>query len=497
MALDAAIGKVVTDFDRIFRLVEDATLRERAVDLRDVGIRVLRHIERAEGGERATPSRYVLVARELSVVDMFDATGEHVLGIVTEEGGVTSHAAILARSMHVPTITGVEGLFDAVAEGDFVIVDASEGVVRVNPGELVRAQYQREERPVESRSRAGSQRATAVTRDGTRIQFVASCSNLPAVEEAVELGFDAIGLYRTELLYLVDRDPPGLDTLVAHYRAVLEALEASGPDPSVTLRLLHAESTLGLSYLHEGRETNPVLGEAGVRALFKRESVLRTQLRALALAAGPRPVRIAVPFVVDPSELRRVREVLFEERRTLPSAAKAGAALELGVVIETPAAVLMIEELASEADFVALHLVSLVQHLLATDRENAGLRNLFARPHPAVLRALERVTRACEAHDTPLGLFGVSTLPAYLPLLVGLGIRTFSIPPTELRELAELVAAIDANRAAADFEAAAGMASAAEIRTLMEGHLYGWARARSRASSAVESETDDESEAAT
>lgn len=473
MSLEAAIGKVVTDFDRIFRLVQDEMLRERAVDLRDVGIRVLRHLEHeAEPSATSLPAYYVLVARELSIVDMFNADGEQVLGILTEEGGMTSHAAILARSMRIPAITGIDGLLDDVAEGDFVIVDASEGLARINPGELVRSQYQREEPSAPRPVSAGGSIAT--TRDGVAVHFMASCSNLPAVEDAVERGFDAIGLYRTELLYLVDKQPPGLETLVAHYRAVLDAVQ----DPSrVTLRLLHAESTHGLSYLHDASEVNPALGEAGVRALFKRESVLRTQLQALAIAAGDKALRIAVPFVVDLAEVRRVREVLFEERRALPRGDAPGEQLEIGVVVETPAAVLLADDFARECEFVTIHLVSLVQHLLATDRENPQLRSLFATPHPAVLRALQALARACAEHGKPLSAFGVSTLPAYLPFLVGLGIVDIAVPPSELEELAEFAAAIDAGRAAADVEAAARMASAFEIRTLLEGHLYGWARA--------------------
>src|SRR5436190_6550596 len=144
MGLEAAIGKVIADFDRIFRLVQNETLRERAIDLRDVGIRVLRNLEKGAGEEKqaaATPTDYILAARELSIVDMFNLQNEHVLGILTESGGLTSHAAILARSMRIPTLTGVTGLLEKVREGDFVILEATEVLVRVNPDEVLRAQY--------------------------------------------------------------------------------------------------------------------------------------------------------------------------------------------------------------------------------------------------------------------------------------------------------------------------------------------------------------------
>ena len=447
MALEAAIGKVVTDFDRIFRLVQNETLRERAVDLRDVGIRVLRHLEREageSGGAPIPPLDYVLVARELSIVDMFNLEGDHVLGILTEEGGLTSHAAILARSMRIPTITGIDELLESVREGDFVIVDASEGIARLNPDELVRAQY-RDSRAAASAPERAPAGGEVLTRDKKPLCVLAACGNLPEVEEAVRVGCAEIGLYRTELLYLVDRTPPTLESLAAHYRGVLDA--AAGR--RVTFRLLHADSSLGLAYLHEAREPNPALGVAGIRALARRESILRTQLQALLLAAGDADVAVAVPFVIDPSELRRTREVLFEERRSLQRDAGLGdVSIELGVVVETPAAVLGARDLAREAGFFAINLVALVQHVLACDRENAHLRAHFARPHPFVLRALAQVAEAAREFERPLSVFGWAAVEAYVPFLIGLGIERFALPPAQRAEFAELASAIHAEHAA-------------------------------------------------
>ncbi len=235
MSLEAAIAKVISDFDRIFRLVENKLLRERAIDLRDVGIRVLRNLDPDGEGEGVSlPKDYVLVARELSIVDMFQLDGTEVRGIATEEGGLSSHAAILARSMGIPTLTGVSGLLDAVQEGDFVIVDASEGVCRINPDEVVRDQYQGR---VESGSgdRAAEvpdwARRAARTRDGERILTPASCGNLPEVHQAASYGMEEIGLYRTELLYLVDKQPPSVEALVKHYASVVSEIVPRIVDP--------------------------------------------------------------------------------------------------------------------------------------------------------------------------------------------------------------------------------------------------------------------------
>ena len=484
MGLEAAIGKVIADFDRIFRLVQNETLRERAVDLRDVGIRVLRNLEKGAGEESqapATPSDYVLVARELSIVDMFNLQNEHVLGILTEAGGLTSHAAILARSMRIPTLTGVAGLLDKVHEGDFVILEATEGLVRVNPDEVVRAQYRQASAPKEEVSAPEEApvwaRRAPRTQDGQTITVTATCGNLPEVDQAAALGMQGIGLYRTELLYLIDREQPTLESLVAHYAAVLE--HARGQ--TVTFRLLHVDSSLEVGYLHTQRELNPGLGRAGVRVLLAREQVLRRQLQALLRAAPPSSenrMRIAVPFVTDCGDLRRVKEILFEERYALR---KSGAAfqdqVELGAVIETPVAALGARDLAREADFLTISLDSLLQYLLAADRENHELRNYFEPIHPFVLRTLMQICEACEQSSRPLSVFGVTAVnPANLPFLLGVGLRHFCVAPVVLKDFLTQLGRIDLRSARRSASLASRASCQAETQTLVDGYRHGYAR---------------------
>jgi phosphoenolpyruvate-protein phosphotransferase (PTS system enzyme I) len=483
MGLEAAIGKVIADFDRIFRLVQSETLRERAVDLRDVGIRVLRNLERDVGEIKPAPapSDYILAARELSIVDMFNVTNDHVLGIVTEEGGLTSHAAILARSMRIPTLTGVAGLLDQVREGDFVIIDATEGLVRINPDEMVRAQYSQakteKESAPEQKDLPGWAKKPARTRDGQTITVAAACGNLPEVDQAARLGFTSIGLYRTELMYLIDRDQPSLESLVAHYASVCEHARGA----PVTFRLLHVDSSLEVGYLHESRELNPALGRAGVRCLLAREQVLRRQLQAL-LRAAPQgtelSLRLAVPFVSDCGDLRRIKEILFEERYALR---KAGVAfqdqIELGAVIETPASVLGVRDLAREADFLIIGLDSLQQYLLAADRENHELRAAFESIHPFVLRAILSLVEACEQAARPLSVFGVTAVdPANVPFLLGAGLRDFCVGPVALQEFLACVQRIDMRQARRSAGLASRASCMAETQSLVEGYRHGFAR---------------------
>jgi phosphoenolpyruvate-protein kinase (PTS system EI component) len=483
LCLEAAIAKVISDFDRIFRLVQNATLRERAVDLRDVGIRVLRQLERSRGEDAAArveepAGDYILVARELSIVDMFNLRGERVLGILTEEGGLTSHAAVLARSMRIPTLTAVRGLLAEAREGDFAILDASEGSVRIDPEERVREQYLAERGRLDQALAPDDAPPLAArelrTLDGERVEVSASCGNLPEVGAAAAVGMAEVGLYRTELLYLVDKEAPTLEALTRHYDSVLG--QARGAP--VTFRLLHADSSLEVSYLHGAREPNPALGRAGVRALLTREVVLRRQLSALLrLAPGPE-VSLLVPFVTDAGEVRRVREVLFEERLELR---KAGVPfrerMRLGVALETPASLYGVRDLARECDFLVLALDSVVQHLLAADRENAELARWFESLHPYVLRAVAQVVAASDELGRELSVFGYTAVrPHSLPFLLGLGLRHWIVPPGGVREFAAEVAQVDTRQARRAASSAAASGSLAEAETLVDGYRHGYAR---------------------
>lgn len=433
MNLEAAVAKVISDFDRIFKLVESEFLRERAVDLRDVAIRVLRNLG-APGTPGATPgpSRYILVAKELSISDLFHLSGGRVEGIIAEEGGVTSHAAILARSMKIPTVIGIKGLLAKIKDGDTALVDGTEGVVRLNPDEAMKSEYGLGgDGGVASEGEIDSSWAErpATTRDGVAVQLFASCSNLAEVEQAAALKMDGVGLYRTELLFMVDRNPPTEDQLVQHYRKVAET---AGSNPAV-FRLLDLDSSMRRR-AGAATELNPALGVKSLRQLLRDPATLRAQMRALLRVALVREIRILVPFVAGPEDLKRVKEILFEERWELK---KGGLDLPeripLGVSIEVPAATLLIRDLVREADFLEVALDNLIQYTLAADRSNEGVRELFSRMHPAILRMLRKVFEVAEAADLETFVMGETVAqPEFLPFLLGVGARRFSIAPVAL-----------------------------------------------------------------
>lgn len=465
MRLEAAIAKVVGDFDRIFRLVESDTLRQSAVDLRDVGIRVLRNLEAQEGGTVVEPRDYVLVAKELSIVDMFNLDNEHVRGIVTKEGGLTSHAAIFARSMRIPTVTGIETLLEDVKEGDFVILDATEAMLRINPDDRLRAQYAEGRAQGDEDLVAQDLLGEIKTADGEVVDLAASCGNLPEVEQAIAAGVGSIGLYRTELLYLADSHVPSREALTRHYASVLGAAQGR----PVTFRLLSVDSSHGLNYLHSETERNPALGRVGIRALFDHEAVLRSQLRALLMAATDHELGIAIPFVLDCGDLRRVKEILFEERYELSKRQTMAKSVAVGVVIETPAALLGARDLVEEADFLTVNLDSLQQHLLATDRDYAHSSGTLKRLHPYVLRALRKLNEVAEGAGKELSAFGLSVAnEENLPLLFGMGLRRFCLPSHEVAPAADFLSELDSDKMRRTARLAARCSSASEMRTAVD-----------------------------
>ncbi len=474
LRLAPAIAKVVSDYERIFKLVQSERLRQGAVDLRDVGLRVLQNLEAedaARGGQPAPPLRHILVARGLSIVDLFNLRGEHVLGVVTEEGGLAGHAAIFARSMGIPTLVGVPGLLDAVQEGDMLLLDAGEGLVRVRPDRTLVEQYEgatpREDLARELEGLRGRALEALPLGQGAVLRLGAACGNLPEVALAASAGVPEIGLFRTELLFLGERSLPSRAALAAHYEAVI----AQARGALVTFRLLDADTGLGAEHLTGPREPNPKLGRCGVRWLLMREDVLRLQAAALLTATRGRRLRVAVPFVIDPDDVRRVRAVLLEEQAALRAKEEPVAEqLEVGAVLETPASLVALRDLAREADFLTLNLDAFLQHLLAADPLVPELAEWLKELHPLALRTLRRVAAVALEERAPLSVFGAAAEdPEMARFLVGAGWRQLAAAPHALPALVEGLAGSDLEALVEAVEERARATSLAEVAGRAQG----------------------------
>ena len=424
LGLEDALAQGVRDFDRIFELVESERMKERALDLRDVALRVIRNLvampsdEEPSNGEAA----YVLVSRTLSIADLFGLDHENVLGIVAEEGGVDSHAGIVARSMGIPTVTGVRGAREHFRDGDLLVLDAGGAVVYVNPDERLRREYEtkasepRVEAPFESEG-------PAVLGDGTEISLAAACGNLGEVGQARDGRLDGIGLYRTELLFLVDPAGPGEDLLLHHYKEVVTRF----PDGRVCFRLLD----LTRAERRGGSEPNPALGEKGVRLLLADRELLRRQLRALMRLAPQGEIDLLVPFVSSVLELRRLKEAVRSLRAQMIKEGEACAdRVRIGAVVEVPATAFHVQGVALESDFLVVALDDLQQYVLAADRDNLRVADDYRSFHPALFALLSGLARDAEAAETEISLFGeVAADPLRLPFYLGAGYRRFVVSP--------------------------------------------------------------------
>lgn len=435
-----AVQLVFTKYDRIFQLVESELLRRRASDLRDVATRLQRNLEGdAVRGSAGPSGPYVLAAKRLTTADMFNLANDKVEGIVAEEGGVSSHAAILARGMGIPTVTGIRDLTRLLRDGDIVVLDATAGqlVARPDDRELAEATIA-VQRWKASKVAVELPAATShATRDGTPVRLLGSCGSPGEAELVRTFGLEGIGVYRTELQFLTGPQRPTEDLLAATYRQVVEA-QAGKP---LALRLLDVMAAKRDA--PSLQERNPTMGLRGVRGLLVDPDLLRTQLRAiLRAAAGASNVSVLVPFVTSLSDLQRVKAALLEERVALKKARVAAAAdLAIAPVIEVPVAAMSLASLLVESDYAVVAVDDLQAHLLAADRDNVAVREYHEMVHPAVFEILARMAKDAERRNKSLVLFGESAAdPVRIPFYLGAGYRSFSIAPVRLRGVLKVLA---------------------------------------------------------
>jgi len=442
-------------------------LAARANDLRDVGRRVLRLL----AGETTAaapqyPDEAILVAEDLTPSDTASLDRSRVLGFCTVAGGATSHVAILARSLDLPAVAGIEARALAVANGTLAILDGSRGELRLDPPahelEAVRARQQRlaERR----RAEAGAAHAPAVTRDGTRIEVAANVRGAAEAEEAVRLGGDGVGLLRSEFLFL-DRDQaPSEDEQYEAYRAVARAL---GRERPLVVRTLDVGGDKPLAYLPLPREENPFLGVRGLRLLLDHADVLRTQVRAILRASTEGRLHLMLPMVARLEELRAARRLIEEERERLGVAP-----VPVGIMVEVPSAALLADAFAREADFFSVGTNDLTQYTLAMDRGHPKLAPFVDGLDPAVLRLVAEAARAAAAHGRWIGVCGgiAGDLQA-VPLLVGLGVGELSVSVPSIPAVKARVRELDLAECKALAARALAAATAAEVRALVPDPL--------------------------
>jgi phosphoenolpyruvate-protein phosphotransferase/dihydroxyacetone kinase phosphotransfer subunit len=444
-----------------FRALDDPYLRGRAVDVEDVAERVLRHLvgEAAEAGPREPG---IVVASELTPGQAAGLDRALVRGVATALGGATSHAAILARALGIPAVVGLGDELLAVAEGTPLVLDGDAGTVEVDPGAAAIAEHEARRAAAEERRRSARARAhePARTRDGRRIEVFANVGGPADVAPALAQGAEGVGLLRTEFLFLDRRTPPDEEEQLAAYREIGAAL---GARPLV-LRTLDAGADKPLAFLQQAPEANPFLGRRGLRLSLAEPELLRTQLRAVLRAAAEYPVKVMFPMVSTTAELRAARALLEQARADVGGPDD----LEVGVMIEVPAAALAAERFAREVDFFSIGTNDLTQYTMAAERGNAELAGLVAGPVPAVLRLVREVTVAAQAQGRWVGVCGeLAGEPAAAIVLAGLGVSELSMAGGRIPEVKEALRGIDLATARRLAERALQLESADDVRALV------------------------------
>jgi len=427
---EEAVREAVEHFAARFEAMNNAYMRERAADIRDVGKRLLDALSGGDSGEAGIAGlreEAILVAEDLSPSETVQLDKRLVLAVVTRAGGRTSHTAILSRSLGIPAVVGAGEPLDAVRTGDTLIVDGSAGLCIVRPDEATLREY--EARMAAERERLEAERGArfrpAVSADGRRVEIGANIGTVAEAEAAADSGADGIGLYRTEFLFMHANRLPDEEE---QYRAYREVVERMGGQP-VIIRTLDIGGDKALTYLDLPQEANPFLGYRAIRIGLDREDWLRTQLRAIARASAHGPVKVMFPMISGLGEWRRAKAIFAEEldglrRANVPHAER----IETGIMVEIPSAALQADAFAREVDFFSIGTNDLVQYTLAVDRMNERVAGLYDYFHPAVLRLIRSVIEASHRHGRWTGMCGgMAGDPLAAPLLLGFGLDEWSM----------------------------------------------------------------------
>jgi phosphocarrier protein FPr len=442
--------------------LKNELLAARANDLRDVGRRVLQKLTGVEEGPVAYDADTILVAEELTPSDTASLDRARVLGLCTTTGGASSHVAILARSLDIPLVAGIDPHVLDLANGTPVILDGSRGTLRLNPtaDDVARIRRLQEDQSRERRDQQARAHEAAATVDGQRVHVEGNIGGVADAEQAVGLGADGVGLFRSEFLFLHRATAPTEDEQRAAYARVARAL---GPGRRLVIRTLDVGGDKPLPYLPLPREDNPFLGERGVRVMLNRPELLRAQLRAILLASREGQVAVMFPMIASLDEWRAVRDALERERRQLDAPR-----IEAGIMIEVPSAALLAERFAAEVDFFSIGTNDLTQYTLAMDRGHPRLAPHVDGLSPAVLRLIDETVRAARQHGRRTAVCGgLAGDPQAVPLLIGLGIDELSVTVPAIPVVKAQIRRLQVEECRTLARRALACATAAEVRALV------------------------------
>jgi phosphotransferase system enzyme I (PtsI) len=470
-----ALKKAVEKAQEIFSKIKDEYIRNRIKDVVDVSERILRNLTGTEMENLADiQGQVIVVAHDLSPADTTQMRLDNVLGFVTDMGGKTSHTAIIAQSLEIPAVVGLERITREAKSGSLVIVDGSDGQVILNPDpETVDTFLRKRKKFGDYRTEmAKYSHLPAETMDGYRIKTRANIEFPEEITTVLTNGAEGIGLFRTEFLYLSQKELPGEQTLFENFKKVVQMMSPH----SVTIRTLDIGGDKFASHLDLADEMNPALGLRAIRFCLKEVDIFKRQLRAILRASSYGKLKILFPMISSIDEvfqakavLKTVREDLEKEKIPFDSQ------VPLGIMIEIPSAVAMADLLAREVDFFSIGTNDLIQYTLAIDRVNEHVAHMYQPLHPAILRLIQQTIEAGHRAGIPVAMCGeMAGEPLYVPILLGLGLDELSMNPMSVPRVKQIIRMASYEKSKAFLKEVFSLNTTEEVNAFVRKEMVQW-----------------------
>jgi len=459
-------------FQSVMASLDDSYFRERGGDIQDVGNRLIKNLTGAEKDQLKKLDREVIViANDLSPSDTVSMPTNTIKGFCTDVGGRTSHVAIVARSLALPAVVGMQNLTTEVQDGDIIILDGNKGLVVVNPLPATLKQYQRLKESHEAflKSLEELRNLPATTPDGHQVTLAANIEIPQELDEIFKHGAEGIGLFRTEFLFLNREEIPTEDE---QYEAYKELATKTGVSPAI-IRTLDLGGDKFLSHLNPLNESNPFLGLRAIRLCLKRPDIFKPQLRAILRAAAHGPIKIMFPMISTLAEIRESKILL---NQCILQLKKEGlvfrSGIEVGAMIEIPSAAVVADILIQELDFLSIGTNDLIQYTLAVDRVNESVAYLYDPLNPAILRLIQMTVDACHNAGKWVGMCGeMAGDPQFVPLLLGMGLDEFSVSVSVIPEVKKVIRMMPFEKSKEIAKAALQMKTSEEVLKLIKNNI--------------------------
>ncbi len=471
--VEFALQQIISELSRTFRSFEDSYMRDRGVDVLDVGNRIQRNLCRpAVYPEELPKEPSILVAHEVVPSKFAAIDSTMLLGMGMDVGGQTTHTGLLARSLNLPAVVGLRDLSVQVKRGETIIIDGSEGLVIVNPKQETLQRYRNIKQLFEQQQAdlLATREISASTADGVDIAMTANVEMPEELRSAIQHGATGIGLYRSEFVFL--SNPKLLPTEDDHESMYRTIAEAAG-DLFVNVRTLDLGGEKGLASLGMEDEPNPALGLRAVRYSLREPSLFKTQVRGILRASTAGNLRILIPMLTGVPELRRVKEIVEKCKRELrEDGIPFDENIKLGAMIEVPSAALIADLLAAESDFVSVGTNDLIQYILAIDRSNASVAYLYDPFHPAVLRVLAEIPDKVHSQGKQVSMCGeMAADPFVTPLLIGFGYDELSMNAASIPTVKNVILSIEAEHCREIAEKTLNLSSADDVREFLAASM--------------------------